>query len=72
MKLPNFVLWKTWAGDNDLIFVFCELSLLEFNCWKIGQIELDGKRAKKCEAARIHFLIYVFTAVAVLDAKALY
>ena len=72
MKLPNYVLWKTWAGDNDLIFVFCELSLLEFNSWKIGQIERDGERAKKFEAARIHFLIDVFAAVAILDAKAPY
>ena len=45
------------------------ISLLEF---KIGQIELDGKRAKKFEATRIHFLIDVFTAVAVLDGKAPY
>ena len=53
-------------------FSFSELSLLEFNSWKTGPIELVGKRAKKFEAARILFLIDVFTAVAVLDAKAPY
>ena len=35
------------------------------NVWRIEQ---DGMSAIKCEAARIHFLIYVFVAVAVAAA----
>ena len=37
-----------------------------------GSIERDGRGGKKFKAARIHFLIDVFAAVAIVDAKALY
>ena len=68
-------LWGTWTRENDLIFLFAALTQIQFfriNCIKIllvWQIEQDGVRIKKFEAARIHFLTDAFAAVAILDAK---
>ena len=65
-----------WAWENDFLFSLSEqwyscLSHFEFDTRKIRQdfqFERDGIRAKKFEAARIHFLCDVFAAIGVVDA----
>lgn len=58
-----YILWKTWTGDKDLIFLFLNLVFQDATPEKLAKLN-------EVEKERIHFLIDVFIAVAVSDAKA--
>jgi len=77
VTLPNFTLYEGREHETTIFFFFLWTSIQSFRIQLqknsptlFWQIEQDGIRAKKFEAVRIHFLYDVFTAIAVVDAKA--
>lgn len=77
MKLPSFTLYEGRREHEKTIFFFLFQNsdtvvkvILNLTQKKIRQfqIERDGIRSKKFEAARIHFLCDVFASIGVVDA----